>query len=153
MNLFIDDLLWALFSSLCGVAFPQFLPFNAPITPYNIHYWWSFLSQGNRWIKYRARPKIRRSKLYQLTFAFLVALDVFHPLVSIHLTADLTPECSDETIFYPLPHTAWKNPFYCAETVSNSALSRQRVVVFERLWANAVPISNRAFSCSNVHAK
>ena len=27
------------------------------------------------------------------------------------------------------------------------------VVVFDRLWANNLPISNRAFSCSNVYAK
>ena len=45
-----------------------------------------------------------------------------------------------------------KNPFYYAETASNSALNRWCVVVFVRLWTNVVRISNRAFSCSNVHA-
>ena len=46
-----------------------------------------------------------------------------------------------------------KKPFYCAEAALNSALNRRSVVVFDRLWANAAPISNRAFSCSNFHAK
>ena len=68
-----------IFSSSFGVVFSQFLPLNAPITPYNIRYWWFFLSQGNRWIIYRTHPKIRRPKPYQLTFAFLVALDGFLP--------------------------------------------------------------------------
>ena len=89
---------------------------------------------ANGWIKYRAFPKIRRPKPYQLT-------------------ADLTLECSDESMFHPLSHTAWKNPFCCAETASNSALNCRRVVVFHRLWANAEPISNRAFSCSNFYTK
>ena len=131
----------------------QFLPSNAPITSYNIRYWWFFHSQGNGWIKYRPHPKIRRPKSFQLTFAFLVALNGFHPLLSTQMTVDLTLECSDGSMFHLLSHTAWKNPFYCAETDLNSALNRRRVVVLDRLWANAVPISNRAFSCSNAHAK
>ena len=128
---------------------------NAPITPYNIRYWWFFLSRGNRWIEYRAHPKIRRPKLYQLTFASLIALDGFRPLLSTQLTADLTLECSDGSIFHPSPHIAWKNPYYCAETAPNSTLNlnRRRVVVFDQLWAYVVHISNRAFSCSNLHAK
>ena len=96
---------------------------------------------------YCAHPKIRIPKPYQLTFTFLVALDGFDPLLPIHLTADLTLECSDGSMFHTLSHTAWKTPFNCAETAPNS------VVVFDRLWANAIPISNRAFSCSNVHVK
>ena len=79
--------------------------------------------------------------------------DGFHPLMSTQLTADLTLECSDGSMYHPLSHTAWKNLFYCAETARNSSLNRRRVVVFDRLCANAVRISNRAFSCSNVHAK
>ena len=35
-----------------------FLPSNAPIMLYNIPYWWFFLSQGNRWTKCLAHPKI-----------------------------------------------------------------------------------------------
>ena len=116
-------------------------------------YWWFFLSQGNRSTKYRAHPKIRRPIPYQLTFAFLVALHGFHPLLSTQLTADLTLKCSDGSMFHPLSHTAWKNPFYCANKALNSALSGRHVVVFDRLWANKVPISNRAFSYSNVYAK
>ena len=50
-----------------------------------------------------------------------------------------------------IPHE--KFPFYCAETAPNRALNRRCVVDFDRLWGNALPISNRAFSCSNVHAK
>ena len=47
----------------------------------------------------------------------------------------------------------WKNAFYCAKTAPNSALNRRSVVIFDRLWANAATISNRAFSCSNFYAK
>ena len=83
-----------LFSFSLGVVFSQFLPSNAPITLYNIHYWWFFLSQVNQWIKYRAHPKIQRPKSYQLTLAFLVALHGSHPLLSTELTADLTLECT-----------------------------------------------------------
>ena len=32
-------------------------------------------------------------------------------------------------------------------------IPHEKIVVSDRLWANMVPISNRAFSCSNVHAK
>ena len=86
-------------------------------------------------------------------YLFLVALGGFHPLLSTQMTADLTLECSDGSMFHPWSHTAWKNPFYCAETVPSSVLNCRRVAVFDRLWANAVTISNRAFSCSNVQAK
>ena len=137
-------------SSSFRIIFSQFLSSNGPITPYKyniISYWWFFLSQGNRWIKYRVHPIIRRPKPYQLTFAFLVTLYDFQPLLSNQLTGDLILEFSDRSMFYPVPHTAWK--------ASNSALNRRRVVVleFRSTWANAVPISNRAFSCLNVHAK
>ena len=143
----------ALFSYSFGVVFSQFLSTNAPITPYNIRFWWFFLSQGNRWIKYRAHPKIWRPKPYQLKLAFLVALDGFHPLLSTQLTADLTLKCNNGSMFHSMSHTVWKYPFYCTETAPKSALNRRRVVVYDRLWANAPPISNRAFSCSNAHAK
>ena len=36
---------------------------------YNIHYWWFFLSQSNRWTKYLVHPKIWRPKPHQLMFA------------------------------------------------------------------------------------
>ena len=45
-----------------------------------------------------------------------------------------------------------KNSFLGAETVTNKALNRQHVV-FDRLWANAAPTLNTAFSLTNVHAK
>ena len=101
----------ALFSSSFGVVSSEFLSPNVPITPYNIRYWGLFLSQGNRWIKYRAHPKIRRPKPYQLTFAFLVTLIGFHPLLSTQLTADLTLEYSDYSFSggpkYTQPNTAF----------------------------------------------
>ena len=68
---------------------------------YNICYWCFFLSQGNLWTKYLARPKIRRTKLCLLVFASLVALDGFHRLLSPQLTTDLTLEWSGESMFYP----------------------------------------------------
>ena len=37
----------ARFSSSFRVVFSQFLPPNAPITPYNIRYLWFFLSYGS----------------------------------------------------------------------------------------------------------
>ena len=46
-----------------------------------------------------------------------------------------------------------KSPFCCIKTVANNALNRWCVVVFDRLWANAAPILNTAFSSKNVNAK
>ena len=66
---------------------------------YNICYWWFFLSQGNRWTKYLAYPKIWRPKPSLLMFASLVTLDGFHLLLSTQLTADLTPEWSGGSMF------------------------------------------------------
>ena len=37
--------------------------------------------------------------------SFLVALDSFHPLLFAQRTADLTLECSDESMFHPLSQT------------------------------------------------
>ena len=128
----------ALFSSSFGIIFSQFLLSNAPITPYNIPYWWFSLSQGNLWIKYCTHSKIWRPKSYQLTFAFLVALGGFHPLLFFQLTADLTLECINGSLFYPLSYTAWKNPFYCAETAPSSALNRRHIVVFDQRSAKTI---------------
>ena len=44
--------------------------------------------------------------VHYLIFAFLVALSGFHPLLFTQLTADLTLECSDGSMFHPLSHTA-----------------------------------------------
>ena len=108
-----------------GVVFSQFLPSNAPITPYNIRYWWFFLSQGNRWIKYRAHPKIRRPKPYQLIFVCLVALNSFHPVLSTQIIADLFLECSDGSMFYPC-HIPYKKFLFIA--LKNSYLNHRCVV-------------------------
>ena len=78
---------------------------------YNIHYWWFFLSQGNWWTKYVVHPKIWRPKPCQLMFAFLVALDGFHLLLSTQLIADLTPEWSGGSMFHPLSQIYTKNSF------------------------------------------
>ena len=42
--------------------------------------------------------------------------------------------------------------FCCVERVANNVLNHQHVV-FDRLWANATPTLNTAFSLTNVHAK
>ena len=85
--------------------------------PYNIYYWWLFLSQGNQWTKYLAHPKIQRPKPCLLMFVSLVTLDSFH------LTADLTPEWSGGSMFQPLSHIYAKTPFCCIETVAYNTLN------------------------------
>ena len=45
-------------------------------------------------------------------FESLVALDGFHLLLSIQLTADLTPEGSGGSMFHPLSHIYTKTPFF-----------------------------------------
>ena len=86
-------------------------------------------------------------------FASLVILDGFHLLLSTQLTADLTPEWSGGSMIYPLSHIHAKTPFCCYETVANNALNHRHVVAFGRMWANAAPIFNTAFSLTDVHAK
>ena len=142
-----------LFSSSFVAIFWWFLPSNSPIMLYNIRYWWFFLSQGNIWTKYLVHPKIWCPKPFLLMFVSLVTLDGFHLLLSTQLTADLTPEWSDRSMFYPLSHIYAKTPFCCIETVANNALNRRCIVVFDQLWANAAPTLNTAFSLTNVHAK
>ena len=119
---------------------------------FNIHYWWFFLSQGNRWTKYLAHPKIQRQKPCLLIFASLVALDGFHLLLSTQLTADLTSEWSGESLFHPLLNIYTKTPLCCIETVANKALNCQHIV-FDQLWANTAPTLNTAFSLTNVNVK
>ena len=120
---------------------------------YNIRYWWFFLSQGNRWTKYFVHPKILRPKPCLQMFASLVILDDFHLLLLTQLTADLTPEWSGRSMFHLLFYIYAKTHFCCVETVANNALIRLRFVVLDRLWTNAAPTSNTAFSLTNVHAK
>ena len=120
----------ALFSSSYLVIFWRFLPSNAPIMLYNICYWCFFLSQGNLWTKYLVHPKIWRPKPCLLMFASLVTLDGFHLLLSIQLTADLTPDWCGGSMFHPLSHIYAKTHFCCVKTVANNALNRQRIVFF-----------------------
>ena len=117
--------------------------------PYNIHYWWFFLSQGNQWRKYLVRLKLPKPRLLMLVS--LVALDGFHLLLFTQLTADLTPEWSGGSMFHPLSHIYAKTPFCCIETVANNTMNHP--YVFDRLQANAAPTLNTAFSLTNVHAK
>ena len=56
-------------------------------------------------------------------------------------------------MFHQLSHIYAKTLFYCIETVANNALNCQRIVVLDRLWTNATPTLNTAFSLTNVHAK
>ena len=126
---------------------------NARIMQYNIPYWWFWLSRSNRWTKYLAHLKIRRSKLYLLIFASLAILVGFYLLLSTQLTHNLTLEWNGRSMFYTLSHIYAKLPFCCVETVANSALNRWRVAVFDRLWANATSTLNTVFSLTNVHAK
>ena len=98
-------------------------------------------------------PKIQKPNPFLLMFASLVALHSFHLLLSTKLTANLTPEWSDGSMFHPLSHIYAKAPFCCIETVANNALNHWCIVVFDRLWANTTPTLNTAFSLTNVHAK
>ena len=123
-------------------VFVRFLSSDTTITLYNIRYWWFSLPEGNRWTKYFAYLKIQRPKPCLLIFASLIALDGFHLLLSIQLTADLTLKWSGESIFHPLSHIYAKSPFCCVETIANNALNRRRVVAFDRLWANAAQLSH-----------
>ena len=100
-----------------------------------------------------AHPKIRKLKPSLLMLASLVALDGIHPLLSTQLTGDLTLEWSGGSMFYPLSHIYAKTPFCCVQPVLNNALNRRRVVVFDRLWANAAPTLNIAFSLTNCSCK
>ena len=115
---------------------------------YNIRNRWFFLSQGNQWTKCLAHPKIRRPKPCLLMFASLVALDSFYLLLSTQLIADLTPKWSGGSMFYPLSYIYTKTSFCCVETVANNSLNR-RLVVFYRLWADAAPTLNTAFSLTS----
>ena len=107
----------ALFSSSFVAIFRRFLPSNAPIMLYNNCYWWLLLSQGNRWTKYLAHPKIWRLKPCLLMFASLVTLDSFYLLMSTQLTVDLTLEWSGRSMFHPLSHIYAKTPFCCSESL------------------------------------
>ena len=140
------------FLFICG-RFWRFLPSNTPIMLYSIHYWWFFLSQGNWWTKYILHPKIQSPESCLLMFTSLVILDSFHLLLSTHLTTDLTLKWSGGSMFHPLSHTYVKIPFRCVKTVANNALNRWCIVIFDRLWANAAPTLNRAFSLTNIQAK
>ena len=86
-------------------------------------------------------------------FVSLFILDGFHLLLSTRLTADLTPEWSGGSMFYPLSYIYAKSPFCCIETVANNALNHWKVVVFDWLWANTALTLNTSFSLTNVHAK
>ena len=110
-------------------------------------------SQGNRSTKYLAHPKIQRPKPCLLVLTPLVALNGFHLLLTPQLTANHPPELSGGSMGHPLLHIYAKTPICCVETVANNALNRRCVVVFDRLWANAVPTLNTAFPLTNVHAK
>ena len=97
--------------------------------------------------------KIRKPKPCLLMFVSLVTLDGFHLQLSTQLTADLTLELSGGSMFYPLSHICAKTSFCSVETVANNTQNRRRVVVFDRLWANAAPTFKTAFLLTNVHAK
>ena len=96
---------------------------------------------------------IRRPKPYLLMFVSFVGLDGFYLLLSTQLIADLTPEWSGGSTCHLLSHIYAKTPFCCIETVANNTLNRWRVVVFDRLWANAPPTLKKAFSLTNVYEK
>ena len=82
----------------------------------------------------------------------LVSLDGFHLLLSIYLTANLTPEWSDGSMFHPLSYIYTKTHFCCIETVANNTLNC-RDVVYDWLWAKAQLTLNTAFSLTNIHVK
>ena len=123
---------------------------NTLMMLYNIHYWWFFLSQGNRWTKF-VHPKIQRPKPCLLMFVSLVTLDSFHLLLSTQLTANLTLEWSGWSIFHPLSHIYAKTPFCCVKTVVNNTESS--MYCFWSTVSKHAPILNIVFSLINVHAK
>ena len=98
---------------------------------YNSRYWWFFLSQGNRWIKYLAHPKIQRLILCLLMFVSLVAFT--------QLTADLTPGWNGGSMFHPLSYIYAKTSFCCIETVAN-AFSLTNV--HAKCWIHCLLISS-----------
>ena len=140
------------FSSFVAV-FWWFLPSNAPIMLYNICYWWFFLSQGNRWTKYLAHPKIRRPKPCLLMFASLVALDGFHLLLShsadcwfdswvkwwIHVSSIVTYLCKNPLLLH------WNSCKQCSESLTRCCL-----------WSTVSKCGTHfqhTFSLTNVYAK
>ena len=100
-----------------------------------VHQWYStifgiddsFFSQGNQWTKYLAHPKKRKPKPCLLMFVSLVTLDGFHLPLSTQLTADLTPEWNNRSLFHPFSHINAKTPFCCVESVANNAVNRRHV--------------------------
>ena len=142
----------ALFSPSLVAVFWRFLPSNAPLMLYNIHYWWVFFSQSNWWTKYFVAPKIRRPKPFLLIFESLVDLDGFHLMLSTQLTTDLILEWSGGSMFHPLSHIYAKTPSCFIETVANNALNCQHIVVFDQLWANAAHTLNTVYWWT-IHAK
>ena len=121
----------ALFSASFFAVFWRFPPLKTPVMIYNICYWWFFLSQWNRWTKYLCIPKYWGENLTCWCLGLWL------------LWTDLTCCC-------PL---SWQPIWFHIETVTSNALNRRRIVVFDRLWENAAPTLNTAFSLTNFHAK
>ena len=67
------------------------------------------------------------------TLLMFVSLVGFHLLLSTQLTAALTPECSDGSMFHPLSPIYSKSPFCRVETVANNALNCQHIIAFDQL--------------------
>ena len=78
------------------------------------------------------------AKTLLLMFASLVALDGYYLLLFTQLTADLTLEWRGGCL--SIVTYLRKNSFCCVQTV-------------DRLWVNAAPNLNTAFSLTNAHAK
>ena len=130
----------ALFSSSFVAVFWRSFPSNAPIMLYNIHYRWFFFSQGNDEQITWCIPKYRGQNLafWCLHLGLLWTV--------IWLQSEVVDLCFIHCHIYT------KTPFCCIETIANNALNHWHVV-FDRLWANAVPTLNIAFTLTNVHAK
>ena len=130
-----------------------FSPSNALIMLYNIRYWWFFLSQvideqNTLYIrKYGGRNLAWWClHLWSLWTAFTCCCPLSWLLIW------LQSEMMD--LYFNHCHIfTQKTPFCCAETIANNTLNRLRVVVFDRLWTNAAPTLNIAFSLTNIHAK
>ena len=132
------------------VIFSRFLPSNTTIIRYNISYLWFFLSQGNRWTKYLAHPKIQRPKPCLLMFVSLVALDGFHLLMSTQLTADLIDWIKVGDPCFIHGHIFMQKLLFVALKHLQTTLLIVDIV-FNWLWANVASTLNTTFLLTNVH--
>ena len=114
---------------------------------HNINYWWFFLSQGNRWIKYHKYGGQNIACWCLCLWSFWTAFTCCCPLswLPIWLRSEVVDPCF---IQY---HIFTQNLLFVALKQLQTTLNCWHI--FDRLWANVVATLNTAFSLTNVHAK